>query len=195
MRPGEYLSYPRFMALLAESLVEEWLNRNRFFTIRGLKHGVGEIDLLGIRLEADGSVTGRHVEVQASFRPIGYISKLTDTIAKESGKGRASAVARTSTQMAECAREWVDSKFRAPQKVKIREQMWPDANWSYHLVHAVVREDEEIRLFETEGVQCHSFDLLLRELSQRQDQAFCGSAGGDLAEIVGYFSANMNSSE
>jgi len=29
------------MALLAESVVEEWLNRNGFFTIRGIKHGVG----------------------------------------------------------------------------------------------------------------------------------------------------------
>ena len=28
------------MALLAESLVEEWLNRDGYFTIRGVKHGV-----------------------------------------------------------------------------------------------------------------------------------------------------------
>lgn len=34
------------MALLGESLVEEWLNREGFFTIRGVKHGVGEMDLL-----------------------------------------------------------------------------------------------------------------------------------------------------
>jgi len=39
----------RQMALLAESLVDEWLNRQGFFTIRGVKHGVGEIDLLAIR--------------------------------------------------------------------------------------------------------------------------------------------------
>ncbi|SDJ83953.1 hypothetical protein SAMN05428973_106364 [Duganella sp. OV510] len=32
------------MALLAESLVDEWLNRKGFFIVRGLKHGVGEID-------------------------------------------------------------------------------------------------------------------------------------------------------
>jgi hypothetical protein len=39
------------MAILAESLVEEWLNREGFFTVRGVKHGVGEIDLLAIRHE------------------------------------------------------------------------------------------------------------------------------------------------
>ena len=36
------------MALLAEEIVEEWLNRNGFFTIRGIKVGVYEIDLLAI---------------------------------------------------------------------------------------------------------------------------------------------------
>ncbi len=36
------------MSLLAESRVEEWLNRQRFFTIRGLKQGMSEIDLLAV---------------------------------------------------------------------------------------------------------------------------------------------------
>ena len=57
------------MALLAEELVEEWLNRQGFFTIRGLKLGVHEMDLLAIRPRPDGSLECRHVEVQASMRP------------------------------------------------------------------------------------------------------------------------------
>jgi len=64
------------MALLGESLVEEWLNRDGFFTIRGVRHGVDEMDLLAIRREKSGKVIGRHVEVQISFRPIGFIAKL-----------------------------------------------------------------------------------------------------------------------
>jgi hypothetical protein len=36
------------MALLAEEIVEEWLNRNGYFTIRGIKLGVQEIDLLAL---------------------------------------------------------------------------------------------------------------------------------------------------
>ncbi len=36
------------MALLAESLVEEWLNRQGFFTIRGIKQRISEIDLLAV---------------------------------------------------------------------------------------------------------------------------------------------------
>lgn len=37
------------MALQAEALVEEWLNKNSFFTIRGIKEKIDEIDLIGVR--------------------------------------------------------------------------------------------------------------------------------------------------
>jgi hypothetical protein len=57
------------MALLAEELVEEWLNRNGYFTIRGIKLGVHEIDLLAIRINS-GNIEARHIEVQASVHPI-----------------------------------------------------------------------------------------------------------------------------
>src|SRR6266496_383246 len=101
------------MALLAESLVEEWLNRDGFFTIRGVKHGVGEMDLLAVRPQSDGSVIGWHVEVQISFRPIGYIAKLTRDILGESKRSPSSVVKRTSEQVESCARQWVQAKFRA----------------------------------------------------------------------------------
>lgn len=64
------------MALLAEQLVDEWLNRNGFFTLRGIKSGVHEIDLLGIRM-SKGVLEGWHVEVQISFRPVSYIGRLS----------------------------------------------------------------------------------------------------------------------
>src|SRR6266508_3130491 len=92
------------MALLAESLVEEWLNRDRFFTIRGLKHGIGEMDLLAVRPETDG-VIGWHVEVQASFRPIGYIGRRTSSMINESGGSPSSARARTPEEVEICRSE------------------------------------------------------------------------------------------
>lgn len=178
------------MALLAESLVEEWLNRDGFFTIRGVKHGVGEMDLLAIRPQPDGSVVGWHVEVQVSFRPIGYIGKRTDAMIGESGGGRTSARARTPEQVELCAREWVEAKFRARDKVQLRERLWPGVAWSFHLVHAVVREPRELEVFTTEGVTCHPFHELLSTLSQRSKRSFSGSAGGDLAEIVSYYKSH-----
>ena len=175
------------MALLAESLVEEWLNRAGYFTIRGLKHGVDEIDLLAVRPRPDGIIEGSHVEVQASFRPIGYIGKRSDHMVAESGGSRTSARARTADQIDVCAREWVAAKFQAPAKVQLRERLWPGVAWSFHLVHAVVRESRELEVFAAEGVICHPFSALLSDLSQRDKGSFSGSAGGDLAEIVAYY--------
>ena len=48
------------MALLAEEIVEEWLNRNGYFTIRGIKLGVHEIDLLAIAVRGS-TIEARHI--------------------------------------------------------------------------------------------------------------------------------------
>jgi Holliday junction resolvase-like predicted endonuclease len=181
------------MALLAESLVEEWLNRDGYFTIRGVKHGVGEMDLLAVRPTAEG-VVGWHVEVQASFRPIGYIAKRTGEMVSEFGGSATSARARTPEQVEVCAREWVAAKFRARDKARLRERLWPGIAWSFHLVHAVVREPRELEVFASEGVTCHPFHELLSTLSQRGSHSFSGSAGGDLAEIVSYYNSNATGS-
>jgi Holliday junction resolvase-like predicted endonuclease len=175
------------MALLAESLVEEWLNRDGYFTIRGLKHGVGEMDLLAVRPQQKGVVVGMHVEVQASFRPIGYIAKRTKSMIAADGGNASSARARKPRQIDACAREWVQNKFQDQAKIKLRNRLWPGVQWSFHLVHAVVREPRELRIFEKEGVTCHPFHELLASLSRRSKQSFSGSAGGDLAEIVSYY--------
>jgi hypothetical protein len=62
-------------------------------------------------------------------------------------------------------------------------------NWSFHLVHAVVKDAQELAVFQNEGLTCHSFNQLLKELSRRADKAYSGSAGGDLAEIVSYYNS------
>ena len=51
------------MALLAEEIVEEWLNRQGYFTIRGIKIGVQEIDMLAVRFKGEGVPECRHIEV------------------------------------------------------------------------------------------------------------------------------------
>lgn len=179
------------MALLAESLVEEWLNRDGYFTIRGVKHGVGEMDLLAVKHQPDGNVTGWHVEVQISFRPIGYIGKRTADMMSEFGGSATSARSRTPEQVDVCAREWVAAKFYAKDKRRLREQLWPGVDWSYHLVHAVLREPRELEIFSAEGVACHPFHQLLADLSKRSKRSFSGSAGGDLAEIVSYYKSHQ----
>lgn len=83
------------MALLAEEVVEEWLNRQGFFTIRGIKMGVQEIDLLAVKWQIDAKAECRHVEVQASMRPVSYISRVPKG---EQRAGRAANSAKRSDE-------------------------------------------------------------------------------------------------
>lgn len=166
------------MALLAESLVEEWLNRNGFFTIRGAKHGGGDMDLLAVCAQPEGDVIAWHVEVQVSFRPVGYIAKPPRS---------RTAKTRSPEEIESCARDWVQSKFRAPHKADLRERLWPGVEWMFHFVYAEVKDQRELEIFANEGVVLHPFYDVLSALCQRSDQAFSGSAGGDLAEIVSYY--------
>src|SRR3954452_25491878 len=103
------------MALLAENLVEEWLNRHGYFTIRGVKHGLGEMDLLAVRPQSDG-VVGWHVEVTSSFLPIGYIAREPTG---NTGRRGSYVRKRTHEQVRAYARNWAEAKFRAPGKVQL----------------------------------------------------------------------------
>jgi hypothetical protein len=167
-------------------LVEEWLNRQGFFTIHGVKQGLGEMDLLAVRPQGDG-VVGWHVEATVSFRPIGYIAREP---AEGDGRRGSYVRKRSPEQVRVYAQAWVEAKFRAPGKAALRDRLWPGARWSWHLVHGVVRYADELVAFAGEGVVCHPFHGLLSDLSQRGDDAFSGSAGGDLAEIIAYYKAH-----
>jgi hypothetical protein len=169
------------------TVVEEWLNREGFFTIRGVKHGVGEMDLLAVQPQKNGGVIGWHVEVQISFRPVGFISKL----GKDSGSKRSSARKRSFAELDKCARAWVDAKFRSPAKARLRDRIWPGINWEFHLVHGIVRESTELKIFASEGVILHPFHEILFTLCTRASHSFSASAGGDLAEIVSYYKKHV----
>ena len=82
------------MALFAETLVEEWLNRRGYFTIRGAKGGLLEMDLLAIRHRKD-EPKALHVEVQASTGPISWITKWTPELQRELKIGANNARKRT----------------------------------------------------------------------------------------------------
>lgn len=148
-----------------------------------MTHGVGEMDLLAVQPQRNRGVIGWHVEVQISFRPIGFIGKL----GKDSGSTPSSARKRTPEEVETCARRWVQGKFRAPDKKRLRDQLGPGVSWEFHLVHAVVRDPHELEIFANEGVILHPFHEILSTLARRKVHSFSGSAGGDLAEIVSYY--------
>lgn len=132
------------MALLAEELVEEWLNRQGYFTIRGIKLGVHEIDLLAIRPNGN-QLERRHIEVQASVRPIGYVSRLPKEVQKRTGKRGTSVKKRTPEELAAGVREWIEKKYELPRKVTMRQRLAP-GEWSRELVVHRLRYPEELEV-------------------------------------------------
>lgn len=170
------------MALLAEEIVEEWLNRQGYFTIRGIKLGVQEIDLLAVKLLSNGKAECRHFEVQASMRPVSYISK----VPKEGQKaGRAANSAkRSKDELAQGVIEWVEKKFRRPDKKALMAKLW-DGHWSSELVVNVVKSDEELELIASEKIKVHRLSDIVSSLSQSNTSFLIGSAGGaDIVDLI-----------
>ena len=169
------------MALLAEELVEEWLNRNGFFTIRGIKLGVQEIDLLAIGFK-DGKTICRHIEVQASIRPISYISTLPKEIQKATGRSSHNAKERSSVEISKGVEEWVEKKYLLPIKEQLRQTLF-HGDWKLELVVHQVKYEDELKSIEKHGILIHRLDDIVSELSSSKT-IVPGASGSDLLELI-----------
>ena len=169
------------MALLAEELVEEWLNRQGFFTIRGIKLGVHEMDLLAIRHDNEGLVC-RQVEVTASVRPVSYISRLPRAIQKATGRGPANAKVRGDSEIAQGVREWIDKKFDHREKTRLRNRL-ALGPWSRELVIHIVKYEAEVAVFEAQGITVHRLANIVSDL-KRGRLLLEGAAGAHLMDLV-----------
>ncbi len=174
------------MALLAESLVDEWLNRKGFFTVRGIKDGVDEIDLLGVRPTSAG-LEGWHVEVQASFRPVNFITRLTEELSRSLGKKRGAAIARSDDMIKECVRAWVDHKFTRDDKVAARERAWPGIHWKFYFVHGVAKYEAEVAAIKQHDITVIPLHQVLTELCTEDSGGARGAAGTDFADMMDYY--------
>jgi hypothetical protein len=174
------------MALLAETLVEEWLNRAGFFTIRGVRFGVSEMDLLAVRPAASG-FEARHIEVQVSTNPVAYISPLTGDQSRALGKAKTSAWARPQEVLQVSVAAWVEKKFLSPAKAKARTKAWPGLEWSFEFVHGEVRHPEELKLIEGYDIKTRTFHSVLTSLCGHGAETHKGGAGTDIAEMLAYY--------
>ena len=170
------------MALLAEEVVEEWLNRNGYFTIRGIKIGVHEIDILAIKPLPDGGHECRHVEVQASINPVAYISKVPKGLHRKRGVGPDNAKARTMWELRRCVSEWLKKKFCHPKKQKMRESLC-QGDWSFELVVHRVRHPEELGVFRKAGIVIHQLDDIIAKMVERKHMIRSAS-GNDLVDLI-----------
>ena len=169
------------MALLAEEIVEEWLNRQGYFTIRGIALGVHEIDLLAIRPTISGCEL-RHVEVQASVRPVSYISRVPKEVQRKTGRAATSAKERASDELAAGVREWIEKKFDLRRKVELKRQLAP-GEWSRELVVHRLRHEEELDEFRSQGIRVHRLSDLVAELESK-DFPVAAASGAAFVDLV-----------
>ena len=168
------------MALLAEEIVEEWLNRQGYFTIRGIKMGVHEIDLLAVKWLGNGKAECRHIEVQASMRPVSYISRVPK---KEQKAGRsANSAKRSDEELTQGVAEWVETKFHRPDKRALMATLW-NGEWSSELVVNVVKSDDEVKLIAGHGIKIFRLKEIISSLAK--DSFVIGSASGaDFVDLI-----------
>jgi Holliday junction resolvase-like predicted endonuclease len=160
------------MALLDEQLVEEWLNRKQFFTIRGLKAGLGEIDLLAVQ-NTPNQAQYWHVEVSVSFRPMGYLG------------GDKSARKRTDAEIKNGIEHWVAKKFTDDKKVKARNTAYSTNDWQFVFVHGVMRDDKELEYLKELGVKTIPYKTLLTELLEDKNK-HSSSVASNIVDILRY---------
>lgn len=169
------------MALLAEEIVEEWLNRQGYFTIRGIKVGVDEIDILAIRPTDKGDLERRHVEVQASMRPVSYICRVPKQIQRETGRA-ANSAKRSHEELVTGVAEWVERKFTKPNKLKLMQQLAP-GEWTRELVIHRVKSPDEVRLIQQLGIRVYHLSQIVRELANTEF-LLPSASGADLTDLV-----------
>src|SRR5262245_17983019 len=175
------------MSLLAEVVVEEWLNRRGYFTIRGVKLGNDEIDFLAIRLLSNGNIERRHIEVSASSNPISYFTPLPKSVRKATGRAL-SAKKRSREILAEAVRDWVDKKYRKPNKSQLLNTLG-DGDWSKEFVIHTVKYPEEIELIRSYGIKILHLSDIVKELRTGKTQIKAAS-GADLLELMSLAAAD-----
>jgi hypothetical protein len=168
------------MALLAEEIVEEWLNRQGYFTIRGIKMGVHEIDLLAVKWKSDGTAECRHLEVQASMRPVSYISRVPREL-QMTGRAATSAK-RTLAELRKGVDEWVEKKFRRKDKLQAMHSLHPGP-WSAELVINKVKSEDEVSLIKEHKVKILSLAEIVTALVTQQFQIEA-AAGADILDLI-----------
>jgi hypothetical protein len=169
------------MALLAEEVVEEWLNRQGYFTIRGAKKGVQEMDLLAVRF-TDSGIECRHLEVQASVNPISYLTPLPKDVREKTGRGPANPKHRSDDELRRGVGEWVQKKYDHPGKQKARERLAPGP-WSRELVVGRLKYEVERTMIADAGVTVRNLSDVFADL-KRRGPLLEGAAGTHLVELV-----------
>lgn len=174
------------MAIQAEALVEEWLAKNGYFTIRGIKDKLDEVSFLAVRNHEGTGWQYVHCEVQVSVRPVTYISKLTKSQMEKLGvKSKTSSKLRNSEGLKTSVKAWTEIKYTSDKKRTIRDSLVPGAQWEYWFVHGKVKDSNELEHIQNAGVKLIPIQTVLEDLTQNDTAYSYGtSSAGDLVALL-----------
>lgn len=182
------------MALFAESLAEEWLNRKGCFTVRGSKVGNSEIDLLAVSFRETDAI---HVEVSVSTNAVAWTCPWTKRLRDELDYRERTNKPRTPEQMEDCVEAWVDGKYSddRPGDGKIaerREALCPGREWRRMFVHGDIKYREELDLIADRGVELKDIREVLEELRDRKLTPFATSSeASDIAALIDFYCKDL----
>lgn len=159
------------MALISEQIVEEWLRRQEFFTIRGMrKPRVRESDILAIRCKDGQIVEACHYEVQVSYRPVGFLvkRKVLEEIGLKAGIDLL-----------------IENKFDSDRKKSLRAQLVGNkVNWTYHFVVHELKKEEERKILEKHPlIELVKFVDVCTDLASKEVPDFSAS-DRDLVDLM-----------
>ncbi len=155
------------MSLLGEEVVEEWLNRKGYFTIRGIKAGASQIDILAIKPLESGQHECRHIEIQLSINPIGYLTT-----------GNAKRLDQA--ELTEAVRKWIEKKF--DRTTDLQERLCHE-KWTKELVVGKVKHEEEINLLQQQGIVVRRLKDILSEMAIG-NTVIQSATGADLFDLM-----------
>lgn len=158
---------------MGEVVVEEWLNRNGYFTIRGVKLGNDEMDILAIRILENGVAERRHVEVSLSVNPIGYFST-------------GNAKRMNHVELSVAVNSWIRKKFDMPKKVQLLNSLGSGL-WSREFVIHRLRHQEEIDMIAANGIKIWHLSEILKSLRSGKTR-ISKASGSDLLELISFSS-------
>jgi hypothetical protein len=156
------------MSMLGEEVIQEWLNRSGHFTIRGIRIGNNEIDILAVK-PADG--TCRHVEITLSSNAIGYIST-------------GSAKTQSEAELKQAVDAWIEKKFNE-RAMALKQRLCPGCEWTRELVVGNVKHEDEIQMLEKAGIRIHRLTEILAAMETPPESTVVKTAAGaDLFNLM-----------
>lgn len=87
------------------------------------------------------------------------------------------------------AEDWFTKKFRGKkdQVARLREELCPDRNWRFMLVHGNLKYSEELESIKNCGVEVLSMSEILEELRDRKRTFVTSSEASGVAELFDSF--------